>query len=247
MTIGVIGLGEVGTAIIKLCKQKHRVYGRNRSIDQIKGKIIDVLHICFGYSDVLIPTVVKAIKELRPKLVIIDATVKPGTTQEIYKKTKVPIVHAPIIGKHPQLYKYLFEMPKIIGAVNDKSYRMAKKHFEELGLKTVRFSSPLESELGKLLCTTYYGWNIIFEKFVHRVCKQLGADPKQVYRQFNEVYNKGYARTLPHVRRPILKHVSGEIGGHCVIPNARILQHWFKDEFTAFLLSQNEKAKKDSA
>ncbi len=247
MIVGVIGLGEVGKAIRTLCRKKHTVYGRNRSIDQIKGKQIDILHICFGYSDVLVPTVVKAIKELRPKLVIIDATVKPGTTQQIYKKTKIPIVHAPIIGKHPRLYEYLFEIPKIIGAVNEKSYRMAKKHFEELGVKTIRFNSPLESELGKLLCTTYYGWNIIFEKFVHRVCKQLGADPQQVYRQFNQIYNKGYERTLPHVRRPILKHVPGEIGGHCVIPNALIIQKWIKDEFSAFLLSQNEKAKREKS
>ncbi|OGY18478.1 MAG: hypothetical protein A2900_03550 [Candidatus Chisholmbacteria bacterium RIFCSPLOWO2_01_FULL_50_28] len=247
MTIGVIGLGEVGSAIIKLCKKKHTVYGRNRSRDELKGKTIDILHICFGYSSDLPSIVIEAIRELRPKLVIIDSTVKPGTTQGIYQKTKVPIVHAPIVGKHPNLYRYLVSMPKVIGPINEGAYRAAAKHFNQLGVKTIRFRSPLESEMAKILETTYYGWNIIFEKFVHRICKKLGANHNEVYRQFNEIYNKGYERTLPNVRRPILDHFPGEIGGHCVVPNAEIIQGWLNDEFTAFLLSQNEKAKKEDA
>lgn len=246
MIVGIIGLGEVGTAIRKLCKKKHRVYPRTRHIDELKGKTVDVLHLCYPYTDTFVQTAVEAIGELKPKLVINDSSVKPGTTEEIYNQTEVPIVHAPIIGKHPGLYEYLFELEKIIGAIDEKSYRAAKKHFEELGLKTTRFRSPLEAEMAKLLSTTYYGWNIIYEKYVHRLCEQFGADFGQVYNRLNELYNRGYERTLPHVRRPILKHVPGPIGGHCVIPNAKILNKWLADELTTFLLVQNEKAKKDS-
>lgn len=245
MIVGVIGLGEIGSAIARLARQRHTVYGRTRHTDELKGKTVDILHLCYPYTDSFVDASVSNIKELNPKLVINEATVKPGTTETIYKITKTPIVHSPVSGKHPRIYRYLFEMAKIIGPVNEKSYRMAKRHFEELGLTCVRFRSPLESELAKLLDTTYYGWNIIYEKFVHRLCQQFTARYSDVYTRFNRIYNDGYRRTLPNVRRPVLEHQSGPIGGHCVIPNAKILNEWLKDEFTSFLLQANEKVEKD--
>lgn len=247
MTIGIIGLGEVGTAIKKLCLKKHRVFVRTRTLDELKGKTVDILHLCYPYNQDFLKVAVAAIKELKPKLVINDATVTPGTTRQIYKKTKVPIVHAPIVGKHPHLYRYLFEMEKVIGPVNDKAYKLAKKHFEELGLKTIRFSSPLESEMAKVLSATYYGWNIIFSKYVYELCQKHKADYNQVYVKFNQIYNEGYKKTMPHVRRPILKHMPGEIGGHCVIPSAMIIHSWLDDDLTKFLLNFNEKAKKEAS
>lgn len=246
MTVGIIGVGEVGTAIRKLCRKKHKVYGRTRRSDELKGKSVDVLHLCYPYTDTFVQTAVNAIRELKPSLVINESSVKPGTTEEICKKTRVSIVHSPVIGRHPGIYQYLFETEKIIGPADEKSYRKAKKYYEDLGLKTIRFKSPLESEMAKLLCTTYYGWSIIFEKFVHRICEQFGADFKEVYTKLNELYNRCYRKTMPHVRRPILKHMPGPIGGHCVIPNAKILNEWLGDEFTTFLLIQNEKEKERS-
>jgi hypothetical protein len=41
----------------------------------------------------------------------------------------------------------------------------------------------------------------------------------------------------------VLKHMPGPIGGHCIIPNAKILNHWLKDSFTKFILEQNQKSK----
>lgn len=246
MIVGIIGLGEVGKAIKKLCQKKHKVYAKTRSINELAGKEVDVLHLCFPYSSSFVDTAVSEIEEFKAKLVINDSSVKPGTTQEIYQKTAIPIVHAPIIGKHPGLYKYLFEIKKIIGPASSESYKAAKKHFEELGIKTIRFRSPLESEMAKILSTTYYGWNIIYEKYVYALCQEFGADFNQVYTKLNRLYNQGYKRTLPNVSRPILKHMEGPIGGHCVIPNAQILNDWLGDELTSFLLIQNAKEKKKS-
>ncbi len=243
MIVGIIGMGEVGGAIKKLCEKKHEVYWRTRSEDTLSGKQIDILHLCFPFNENFKQTAIDAINELRPKLVINDSSVEPGVTEDIYSATNTLIVHAPIIGKHPDLYKYLFELDKIIGPINDEAFQLAKLHFEDLGVKTVRFNSPRESELAKILSTTYYGWNIIFEKFVHRLCKEQGLEFDNVYTKLNTLYNEGYAKTLPYVRRPVLKHEDGEIGGHCIVPNARIINSWINDEFTQFLLAQNEKAK----
>jgi hypothetical protein len=246
MNIGILGLGEVGGAIKKLCLKKHQVFVREMSFDEIGDNKIDLLHVCIPYTDKFNDIVIKLIKDLKPKLTIINSTIKPGTTELIFKKTKLPIVHAPIDGVHPHLYEYLFKFTKPIGGIDEKSYKLAKKFFEELGVKTIKFDSPLETELAKVLSTTYYGWNIIFEKWVNDLCGAKKANFDQVYTEYSNIYNQGYAKELPNVRRPVLGHKDGEIGGHCVIPNAIIINGWIKDEFTKFLLDQNKKLSKKS-
>lgn len=243
MNIGILGLGEVGQAIKKLCQPKHQVYVRDLSFDEIKKKPIDILHICIPYNKIFNSVVKKTIDELKPQLTIINSTVKPGTTKALYQKTKAKLVHAPIIGIHPHLYSHLKIFTKPLGAVNKSSYQLAKKHFNSLGVKTTRFKSPLESELAKILSTTYYAWNILFEKWVHKLCTKTQTDFDQVYTQWNQIYNTGYKNSKPNVIRPILKHQPGPIGGHCLIPNAEILNLWLSDSVTKFILSQNNKAK----
>jgi hypothetical protein len=142
------------------------------------------------------------------------------------------------------LFDYFTRFTKFIGPVNIESYKLAKNHFENLGIETEKFNSPDETELAKILSTTYYGWNIIFQKWVFSLCQKDGLDFENVYTKYNQNYNQGYQDILPHVVRPVLKHHEGEIGGHCVIPNAEIIQDWIQDDFTNFLLTQNKKLSK---
>lgn len=243
MNIGILGLGEVGLVIKKLCQKKHQVFVRTRTRDQIKNHKIDILHICIPYNEKFESIVLKNLKEIKPKFIIIDSTVKPGTTQSLYKKSKALLIHAPIIGIHPHLYKYLKVFKKPLGAVNTKAYALAKKHFNDLGVKTQCFDTPFESELAKIMSTTYYAWNIIFEKYLYSLCLKHNANFDQVYVKWNKMYNLGYKKSKPNVIRPILKHMPGPIGGHCLIPNVKILDQWLKDDFTRFILLQNQKAK----
>lgn len=239
MKIGILGLGEVGSAIKKLVSKKHQVFVKDLDFDEIKSKKVHILHVCIPYTKKFIKSVTKTIKKTQPNLTIINSTVKPGTTQELHLLTKANLAHAPIMGVHPNLYEYLFKFTKFVGAVNKQSRTLAVKHFEDLGVKTKAFSSPTETELGKILSTTYYGWNILFQKWAHQLSSSSKAEFDQVYTQFNHNYNRGYGQELPHVVRPVLKHSPGEIGGHCVIPNATIIHDWLGDDFTKFLLDQN--------
>src|SRR5690606_12705567 len=121
-------------------------------------------------------------------------TVKPGTSQEIHKKTKLHLIHTPFLGVHPlkpksefvhgegyTLFDYFTRFPKMIGPTSLESGKLAQKHFKSVGLRTEVFDSSMETELAKVLCTTYYGWNIIFEKWVHQVCQEHGVNFDQVY------------------------------------------------------------------
>ena len=226
-TIGIIGYGEVGKAIEKLAKPKYNVYCRDLSFDQIGDHPIKILNLCFPYGPMFVPTAVTAIMGLKPKLVIIHSTVKPGTTRSIYHQTHIPIAHTPIMGVHPHLAKYQKAFSKIIGAIDEPTFSRVKAFWTNLGAKkTIRFDRPEESELGKIICTTYYGWNIVFNKAVKQLSTKHKVNFEQIYHQINQVYNAGYKTTLPHVTRPDLKFVEGKIGGHCVLPNAAFMQEY---------------------
>jgi UDP-N-acetyl-D-mannosaminuronate dehydrogenase len=240
-TIGILGMGEVGRAVSELAQGKYTILTKDLDHDTIQSSKIDILHVCIPYSDLFVQTVKNVAQKASPGLIIINATVAPGTTRSIGKIAKTSAVHAPIMGVHPHLAAYQTQFTKVIGTIDDKAFLLAKKHWLDLGApKIARFDSPEDSELAKLLCTTYYGWNIIFNKMVKKLTEKTNTNFEQVYTRFSEIYNEGYAKSLPHVRRPILKHMQGPIGGHCVIPNLHILSQAFNEQTFAFMLEFNE-------
>ncbi len=224
--VGILGYGQVGKAIGKLTKKHFLTLVKDIHFDSLNNKKIDFLHVCIPYSDDFKNLVTWQIKLNNPSLVIIHSTVKPGTTRAIYNKTKTNMVHSPVMGVHPRLYYYLFQFPKFIGPVNKSSSQLVSQHFKLMGVKTVTFNNAEETELAKLLDTTYYGLNIVFCKWVKKICDEQGFDFDNVYNKLNKAYNKGYSTTLPDVRRPILKPIAGPIGGNCIVPNAKILNEY---------------------
>jgi len=92
------------------------------------------------------------------------------------------------------------------------------------------------TETLKLWDTTYYAWNVVFEKAVWAYCQKRGLDFETVYTHANTTYKSGYEQLhRPGVARPILQHVPGKIGGHCLIPNCELLD----DELAKFVLRFN--------
>ncbi len=241
--ICVLGVGEVGSSIAQVFSAKFEVLKKDLKIDEVKSEKIDVLHVCLPYNKGFIKLVQNQAKANRPKLIIIHSTVKPTTSKKIAKLTKIPTAHSPVMGTHPNLGKYIKSFKKIIGPTSKKSATLADAHLKAVGIKTVIFKNAEESELGKLLDTTYYGWNIMFNKLVHNLCKENKLDFENVYEAFNKIYNEGYKKDKPNVIRPILKYQKGKIGGHCIIPNLEILQSIKKTDFGTFVISQNQKLK----
>ncbi len=243
-TIGVLGIGEVGQAIVKIFSENFNVLKKDLKFDELKNNKIEVLHVCIPFNKSFINEVKNLSWECKPDLIIIHSTVSPGTTQKVYKETKIPTVHSPVMGTHPNLKRDIKFFTKFIGPVNAKAAQLAKKHLGDVGIKSQVLKSPFETELGKLFDTTYYAWNIVFNKNVHLICKELGADFENVYTIFNQVYNQGYSQTKPNVLRPIIKYQKGQIGGHCLIPNAKILQNFKNNSLTRYIISENLKLKR---
>lgn len=240
-TIGVLGIGEVGKAISQIFQENFAVLEKDLTVDMLSSTQVYALHVCLPDSDKFEDLVLKQIKKNRPQLVIIHSTVMPGTSEKIFRKSKVPTVHSPVMGTHPNLKEDIKSFIKIIGPTSAKSASLAKEHFAKAGIKTQIFKSALESEIGKLLDTSYYAWNILFSKLVWDICKDNKINYENVYSKFNQIYNTGYKKTKPNVIRPILKFQPGPIGGHCLIPNAQILGKSTKSPIARIISELNQK------
>src|SRR3989338_8588060 len=119
--IGVLGVGEVGKAVGEAFKKKFIVRGKDLDYDEIEKNQLEVLHVCLPYSSNFINLVCFQAKLNKPKLIVIHSTVLPGTTEQIYKRVRVPTVHSPVMGTHPNLKRDILKFPKFIGPVNNKS------------------------------------------------------------------------------------------------------------------------------
>lgn len=224
--IGILGYGEVGKAIAKFYpKPKIKDLNHNDGLDGV-----DILNICIPWNNTFIDTVVKEITSVKPALVIIHSTVAHGTTKKLVSLLPdITIVHSPIRGAHPYLYEGIKTFVKFIGAEERKAGVTAQKHLKSLGMKTIIVIPAAATELGKLLDTTYYGFCIAFHGEAKKMCDEIGVNFDDVMTKFNKTYNEGYKKLgKKQVVRPVLYAPEGSIGGHCILPNARILKEYFK-------------------
>jgi len=208
----IIGYGEIGKAIDKvLGGVEHMDY-----MDDVSKA--DILHICFGYNSKFVDNVNKYIIQTGAKLCIIHSTVDIGTTERIGDIA----VHSPVRGVHPHLEKGIRTFVKYFGGTHA---RMAANIFSKLGLKTKCFKDSRITEVGKMMSTTNYGWNLLFEKWLHEYCEDHDVDYNMVYNHFGLTYNAGYSKLgMGHVKRPLYLHMEGKLGGHCILPNCEILK-----------------------
>lgn len=205
-----VGLGEVGKAINKIVGGSYVTTNKSTW----DGSNVDVVHICIPYSKDFW-AIVEAYKEVGG-LVIVHSSVPIGTCDAL------GVVHSPIRGVHPHLEEGIRTFVKYFGG--DRAHKAATI-FRKLGIKTKVYDQARTTEAIKLWDTTQYGRLIMLEKEIHAFCKKHNLDFKAVYTQANKDYNKGYVELgRPEVVRPYLKHIEGPIGGHCVIPNAKLLK-----------------------
>jgi len=241
----VVGLGEIGSALCQVIDESGKYKLFKKDTDDIKiREDIDIMHICIPYMGSFADIVANYIKKYNPKLIVINSTVRPGTTKSIYDKTKKNIVHSPVRGKHPKIKDGLLLFVKFIGPASKEAGEAAKEHFQSLGIKAEVVKSPMETELGKLFDTTYYGLCIAYHQEMERICRKFDADFGQTVTRFNETYNDGCKVINPNVVRPVL--YPGFIGGHCVMPNIGILKKDVRSEFLDAIEKSNDSKRKES-
>ena len=218
--IVVVGLGEVGRPLLEIIGERYPVAGVD--LEQVElGASCDVMHLCYGFVDRkrFIADSVAYIDKYRPRLTILNSTVPPGTTRAIHLASRAPIAHSPVRGKHFKMKQELLHYTKFIGGVDEECSRIAAEHFQSLGMRTKVLSCPEATELAKLAETTYFGLLIAWAQEVERYSDALSLDYDEITSLFDEI------QFFPPVR-----YFPGVIGGHCVLPNIRILKNRFDSE-----------------
>lgn len=239
----VIGKGEVGASITRVLRKRQKVQKcgaidrKDRNYEKmLKNTTCKTLHICYPYGKSFIKATTDYCRVFQPELVIIHSTVPVGTTTAlnyacVVKKIRPlsPVVHSPVRGQHPELDKALLTFVKYIGTVSEEAYNSARK--EMSNMKTKWFEDPKDTELGKILSTSYYGLCIAWHREMKKFCDSYDVDFENAVTDFNKTYNGGYRNLRPNVIRPVLTPPTEKIGGHCVTQNAKMLKKERKSKF----------------
>lgn len=235
----IIGLGEVGKPLYRIfSKCFPEVYGFDldpfKTIHGIQDirKPIEAMHVAYPYIDKgFVDSTINYIRSFNPRLVIIHSSIPPGTTRLIQSKINSVVAYSPVRGRHPNLDEHLRFWTKWVSAVDQAGIELAKKHLEEAGFRVRIAKDPESLELAKLWETIYRAAMIACWQEIHRISKKLGADIRVIAEFIQEVHEVLGDRPL---------YYPDVIGGHCLIPNTRILAEIVESDLLSFILKSND-------
>lgn len=243
----VIGLGEVGGPLFKLLEENGNFIVHGYDCDEQKmshfgqhkcalPKKVDTIHICIPCvnKEQFVDTVAKYALQFKPKLLIIDSTVMPGTTKEVSKRCKCLVAHSPVRGVYESVEHMKWELKrwtKYVGGANTKASEAARQHLEKLGLTTKTLQGCAETELAKLFETTYRVWMITCFQEMHRISRYFKTD-------FDDTVD--FLEDTHRVRldRPVM--FPGVIRGPCLIQNVKLLLVSYGSDFLQLALKSNK-------
>jgi UDP-N-acetyl-D-mannosaminuronate dehydrogenase len=252
-TVLIIGLGEIGHTLFALyseAKEKFSVYGldldmeKMKALNQSKDKVpakVDTLQVCLpcDSQEKFADIIKRYVDQYKPKLAIINSTVPPGTTLKVASACQCLVAHSPARGVHMNAEHMIWEMKrwtKYVGGADAAASKVAKVHFEKIGLKVKVLKSCRETELAKLFETTYRAWMIVCFQEMHRISRSFNAE-------FDEAVDFLADTHKERLDRPVM--FPGVIRGHCLIPNTELLLKSYDSDFLRLILESNDKRKEE--
>lgn len=226
----VIGLGEAGSALAEVLERKAPLLRHDLKPIEF-DQPIGVMHLCFPYQAraQFESAALSYIERFRPSLTIINSTVLPGTTRSIAIRSGAAIAYSPVRGKHVRMAEDLTRYAKFVAALEAETAQRAASHFREAGMTTRPVGRVETLELAKLAETSYFGVLIAFAQELNRYVERVKGDYFEATNFFDEI------EFLPPRR-----YFPGFIGGHCVIPNMRLLQQLAHSPLLEAVLNSNE-------
>ena len=235
MKIGIIGYGEIGSSIAKVYSEfsQFEVLVVDPYVgfdDDLSG--VELINICIPFIDDFVSVVNGYIETVNPRLTVVHSTVSPGTTEKINGR----VCHSPMRGLHPNLDLGMKTFLKYIGSKDHDAAVEYQEHLATMNIKSHICKNTKTTEYSKLLDTTYYGVCIAFHADVAKLCEDEGLDFDEVMTLYNNTYNDGYKELgKDNVVRPVL-YPTKKIGGHCVVPNAKILKDYLNTKTVQSIL-----------
>lgn len=236
-----IGYGEIGKGLYQAWKDKHNISIHDPEQGYFaENEPADILLIAIPYSESFVDTVKRYRNLWGGNIpVIVFSSVPIGTCKQI------PAVHSPIEGNHGgvgDMANAIRLHTRYVGGYD----RIAMKFFHEAGYgdneETLLslFSLPDHTEFLKLRSTTLYGINIEQARYAKNICDSIGLDYELV-KQYDRDYNKLVRDTnRPNMQRYVLDSPKGRIGGHCIMPNAELLNEQYPHSMIKYILDLDE-------
>lgn len=228
-------LNDVKRGVISGIDLGDRVVERDHLSECVKGDEFDMMHVCIPFSSAegFHTDVSYYMKAYPSKHVIIYSTVLPGVTERLGEN----VVHSPVEGRHPKLYDGFKTFTRLVGG---KDSKVVGAFYKRTGLSVETFEDAKVTELGKILSTTRYGINILFAAEQKALCDKFGLKFEEVILGYQRMYNEGYKKlNEDRFVQQMLTPPVGKIGGHCVVPNAKLLQQITDSEFVRMLAKFN--------
>lgn len=219
------GFGEIGKGMYEIFSKVHEV----KIIDFTKGESaiitkVDILLIAFPWSTNFDKDVIYYQTTTKATATIIFSTVPIGTCK------RLNACHFPVEAKHPHIGRdVMLNKSNFFGLAEGN-----KGALDFLRMSGINYRTLLNTdwtEFLKLRSTAIYGLNIEFARYSHGVANQIGMI-YDVIKEYDQAHNELTAeRGTPEHSRYILDPPEGQIGGHCVVPNAKILDQQFPSVF----------------
>ena len=224
----VAGLGEIGIPILKLVSKSGIVIGYDvdpklmdlKKFKKYQNYNIKFLHICIPFNQKFFSNIFALFKKFNPEIIVIHSTVSPYTTKKLQKRIPIPIIYSATRGVHKRMLGDLKKYTKFYALEkNAPKLKWASLEYSKLlkkvNVKTKKMTDPITLELAKIVVdTTYYGWLINYAQLSNMIAKKYGVDYDEMW-EFSDEIHKFLGN------RP--KMFPGFIGGHCVIPNLKLM------------------------
>jgi hypothetical protein len=262
----IIGYGNIGKAVANLDLLKIE-YLNIDIIDVREDQInirnqtnqYDIIHICYPCFEPteFIKTTQKFLDKYTAPLILIHSTVPLFILKDLFISPDSIILHCPIRGTHPDVIGGIKKYPLIIGSVFPievvELERIRLSYFTAIwNVEVIFVSNSNESALGKLMNTAWYSMQIAFANQIQRICDDFDLDFKNVYNKWMETdeinskyeYNSEKDRAIAvgtQIPRPIM--VAGELGGNCLMPNIKLAESLFANNFTQWIMEMNQYGK----
>lgn len=234
MEVKIFGYGEIGKSLAEVYRLNGIDVAWKDLNDSYGEDECDLLNVCIPYNENFTNSVMNEIKISNPKYVVIHSTVSPGTTANIANFVNAVVCHSPVIGVHPNLRNSLMTFTKWFGGGNDTIF----EHFVSINIKAKYLGPPEATEIMKLWDTTYYGMCLAINAEVQTMLEKYEI-PYNGWVEYLKAYNAGYELMGKlNVQRPYFDELNMPIGGHCVVPNTKILTKYIEGKEVINLINK---------
>lgn len=224
----VVGYGEVGRAHFNILskaypgqvfykdkdKQIYDSMGQPCDIEQVELMLI-ALQCDPKDMNPFIDTVVGYSKQFTPEIIDVLTTTPCGTVEQVQEAIGMwaEVNKSSVRGMHPNLDKFLLDIPKHIGGPSTAELRA---YYEGAGMTCVTHEKARTVELSHVLNNFIYGVNVMAADEAAKYCRENGVDYIE-FLEYRKTNNSGFIKAGYSSKvSPVLYPSGGTIGGHCV-------------------------------